>query len=252
MEANTTGSNNVAVGLDSLALNTTASNNTAVGCGALSANTTAGSNTAVGRLSLFDNTTASFNTGLGIESLTNNTTGANNVAVGHQSLCGLTTGSQNVAVGRHTLDAVTTGDNNTVIGDYAGSDAMANIVDSGSNHIILGNNGSAVAKIKIDWTVVSDARDKMNIENVPHGLDFVNQLNPIKFDFKKSRNDATPHGLTRYGFKAQDIMALEGDNPIIINNDDPEHLGYTAANMVPVLVNAIKELKAEIDLLKKK
>ena len=31
-----------------------------------------------------------------------------------------------------------------------------------------------------------------------------------------------------------------------------EHLGYTAGNMLPVLVNAIQELKKEIDLLKNK
>ena len=44
-------------------------------------------------------------------------------------------------------------------------------------------------------------------------------------------------------------MALEGENPVIIDNRDTENLGYTAGNMVPVLVNAIKELKARIEVL---
>jgi len=92
----------------------------------------------------------------------------------------------------------------------------------------------------------------MNIEDVPHGLDFVNQLNPIKYNFKKSREDATPHGKARYGFKAQDILAIEGDNPIIIDNDDAENLKFTNANLVPVLVNAIKELNKKIKVLESK
>ena len=53
-----------------------------------------------------------------------------------------------------------------------------------------------------------------------------------------------------YGFKAQDILALEGDNNVIIDNEQPDHLKYKGEHLVPVLVNAIKELKAEIDKLK--
>ena len=95
-------------------------------------------------------------------------------------------------------------------------------------------------------------RDKINIENVPYGLDFVNQITPIKYNFKKSRENATSHGRKRFGFKAQEILTLEGDNPVLIDNDDEDNLKLTSAYLVPVLVNAIKELKAEIELLKNK
>ena len=47
-------------------------------------------------------------------------------------------------------------------------------------------------------------------------------------------------------------MALEGDNPVIIDNENDQALKYKGEHLVPVLVNAIKELKAEIDELKKK
>jgi hypothetical protein len=47
-------------------------------------------------------------------------------------------------------------------------------------------------------------------------------------------------------------LALEGDNPIIIDNEQPDKLKYNGEALVPVLVNAIKELKAEIELLKNK
>ena len=114
-------------------------------------------------------------------------------------------------------------------------------------------------KIKIDWTVTSDERDKMNFEEVPHGLDFVNQMKPVSFVFKKSREDDTPHGKKRFGFKAQEILELEGDNPVLVNDDDTDNLSLTSAYLIPVLVKAVqeltdqnKEMKAEIEELKKK
>ena len=107
-------------------------------------------------------------------------------------------------------------------------------------------NGSTHAFIKIAFTVTSDLRDTTNFNKVSHGLDFVNQLEPVSFQFKKSREDDTPTGDVRYGFKAQDILALEGDNPIIIDNHDPENLKYKGEHLVPVLVNAIKELTARV------
>ena len=66
-----------------------------------------------------------------------------------------------------------------------------------------------------------------------------------------SREDPVGTGMKKYGFSAQEILELEGDNPIIIDNHDPENLKYKGEHLVPVLVNAIKELKAEIDELKK-
>jgi len=136
------------------------------------------------------------------------------------------------------------------VGWNSGSDAMINFSATAANTIALGNNSMTGSIIKVDWTVTSDLRDKMNIQDVPHGLDFVNQITPIKYDFKKSREDATPHGFTKYGFSAQEILALEGENPIIINNQDTDALKMTNSHLIPVLVNAIKELKAQNDSLK--
>jgi hypothetical protein len=89
----------------------------------------------------------------------------------------------------------------------------------------------------------------MNISNVPHGLDFVSKLEPVSFQFKKDRDTEIPHGNVRYGFKAQDILALEGEDNVIIDNENPDNLKYQGEALVPVLVNAIKELKARIETL---
>ena len=66
-----------------------------------------------------------------------------------------------------------------------------------------------------------------------------------------SREDPVGTGMKKYGFSAQEILELEGDNNVIIDNHDPENLKLTELHLLPVLVNAIKELKAEIDELKK-
>ena len=118
-----------------------------------------------------------------------------------------------------------------------------------SNRVVVGTNDVTNAYIQVAWTVVSDARDKTNIQDVPHGLDFVKQLKPVSYQFKKSRENDTPHGNKRYGFLAQDILDLEGENPVIIDNEKPDKLKYQGESLVPVLVNAIKELSAQVTAL---
>ena len=47
----------------------------------------------------------------------------------------------------------------------------------------------------------------------------------------------------------QDIIALEGDNPVIIDNEQEEKLKYTESHLTPVLVKAIQELSARVEEL---
>ena len=119
-----------------------------------------------------------------------------------------------------------------------------------SNIVGIAHTGVTDAYINVAWTTVSDARDKTNFAPVPHGLSFVTQLEPVSFQFRISRDSEETNGGVRYGFKAQDILALEGDNPVIIDNKHEDKLRYKGEALVPVLVNAIKELKVELDTVK--
>jgi trimeric autotransporter adhesin len=241
------------MGFESLFLNTTGASNTAMGLCAL--NTTGCRNVAVGANVLDANTSGLYNTGVGYSSLTAATTGDQNAAFGINSGNSITDGVGNTLIGSDAGKNIVAGGGNTVLGSLKPDGVYSppyDITGSENNRIVLGSTTVTNAYVKVAWTVTSDARDKMNIESVPHGLDFVNQLNPIKYNFKKSRDDETPHGSARYGFKAQDILALEGENPIIIDNENEDSLKYNGEALVPVLVNAIKELKAEIELLKNK
>jgi hypothetical protein len=225
-------------------------NNVAAGQGALASNTTGEFSSAMGYNALTAQVGGSSNTGFGNSTLATNISGNQNSGFGRNAL-GTTTASDNTGVGYFAGLNISSGSNNICIGSSSGTDAVRSITTN-SNEIVMGNNSNTAAYIKISWTVTSDARDKTCFAPVPHGLDFINSLTPTEYKFKVSREDDTPTGPARYGFKAQDILAAEGENSIIIDNSDPENLKYNADSMIAVLVNAIKELTSRLQALEKK
>jgi len=179
-------------------------------------------------------------------------TGGNNSALGFASLGKITTGANNSAMGFASADELTTGSRNLALGVGAGSGSSPFQPTTQDNRIILGDNNITNAYIRVSFTVTSDKRDKTNFGDVPYGLDFVNKLKPTSYNNVKDRETKEINGKRKYGFLAQDILQLEGDNPIIIDNEDKNRLSYQESNLIPILVNAIQELKAEIELLKAK
>jgi hypothetical protein len=119
-----------------------------------------------------------------------------------------------------------------------------------NNRIIMGHTSVTNAYVQVAWTIVSDARDKAAFAPVPHGLDFVNSLKPTEYQFKENGRDGEADGIKRYGFLAQDVLELEGDNPVIVDTEDLDKLKLKESNLIPVLVNAIQELTAEVQTLK--
>ena len=247
----TTGVGCTAVGVDALKTNSTGTGNSAYGYQALTSSN-GGNNTAMGYQALGSNLTSNSNVAIGYQSLYNHTGGGQNTGCGERSLLANTTGNYNCGLGGRALLQNTTGMANTAISPMDSGGNYSPVFDptTESDRFCMGSTGITNAYIKVAWTVVSDARDKTEIKTVPHGLSFVNQLNPVSFKFRKSREDSTPHGPTRYGFLAQDILALEGVAPVVIDNEQSENLKYTDQNMTAILVKAIQELKAEFDAYK--
>lgn len=166
-----------------------------------------------------------------------------NVGIGYECLEALTDGDQNVAIGSGAGRDITTGDGNVCIGVGAGTSfSPSGQITTGNYKVCIGNNNITDAYVKVAWTVTSDIRDKTNIGDVPHGLEFLSKLKPISYQHVKSRESGTPHGNVRYGYSAQDILALEGEDPVIINNKNDEALTLNETAMIPVLHNAILEL----------
>ena len=159
---NATSFNNTAIG--NFALQSASSNSTALGFGA-GAVSTGFAGTFIGYNSGNLATSGAYNTFVGSESGQAVTTGGNNVLIGYRAGIGnfggsLTTGSNNVLIGTNGLD----------------------VTSSLSNTVILG--GSSITTLACNVTSItslSDARDKKDVEVLPVGLDFINELNPVKF-----------------------------------------------------------------------
>jgi hypothetical protein len=106
----------------------------------------------------------------------------------------------------------------------------------------------------------SDGRYKQNVVSLQSGLDVIEKLNPVTFNWKDHDIHNFESG-TQVGFIAQEVKEVLADTPYLdsvikrneLKRDDgsvEEFYGMADAKLIPVLVNAIKELKAEIDLLK--
>jgi hypothetical protein len=232
--------------------------NTVLGYDSLSANTIGQNNTAIGAFVLNSNTAGSGNIGIGNNSLTLGTNNNDNIGIGLNALSNIT-GNQNIKIGNRILNDAFTGDNNILIG--YGSVTSSNTV---SNEITLGNAEidtlrCATATI----SVLSDARDKTDIDTLKVGLDFVEKLNPITF--KWDRRDKYENGIRdgskkehklNTGFIAQDLKKLQDDNSLhhldLVYESNPDKLEAKYGNLIPVLVKAIQDLSTEVKELKSK
>jgi hypothetical protein len=270
---NTSGSDNTFIGFQASTYNTEGSNNISMGSRAGFSNTTGCYNTFFGRYAGRNNTTGSHNNFNGCSAGCANTTGCNNTFFGRGAgqlnttgsnnffvgLCAgqlNTTGSTNLFLGRYAGLATTTGSNNIFFGHNAGRTSVTPsglaCITTECNRIIMGNADHTCAQIQIAWTTVSDARDKCIYGAINRGLGFLKNVNPIEFAFKDriTGDLKDPAGKRRYGFSAQDILALEGDQPVIVSTENPEQLQMTNDHLIPILVNAVKELSAQVDELK--
>ncbi len=87
----------------------------------------------------------------------------------------------------------------------------------------------------------SDARLKKNIIDFTEGLNFVNKMRPVRYQWKSN----SKHDI---GFIAQDIEKIA---PELTGTDDKGIKRIDYAKMVPILVKAIQEQQIQIDQLKK-
>ena len=108
------------------------------------------------------------------------------------------------------------------------------------------------------WTIVSDERVKTNVNPYTKGLETILAINPITYDYNgKAGFDSTI--TNNIGIIAQDVINIipESINTYHakLNEDDKEKTelyNFDSHALTFILINAIKELKAEIDLLKSK
>jgi hypothetical protein len=98
----------------------------------------------------------------------------------------------------------------------------------------------------------SDERLKNDITDLQYGLNEILQLRPVSYNWK---NDTINQG-KQFGFIAQEVQEIMPEliSEFTTTEDEEEvvRLGLDKEGIYATLVNAIKELKAEIELLKQK
>ena len=219
-------------------------------------------------------TTANDNVGIGLEagrgaSSGNGPTGSHNVYVGSGAAEDVTGATNCTAVGMAALRELQTANNSMGLGHDAGRDASpSGRINDDSNIICLGDNNITALYCADTSISSSDSRDKTDVTDFTHGLSWVNSLRPVTYKWDKrtwygsgvegaaDEFYGTPDGSKKkssvnIGFLAQEMQAVEqthgygnsnDDSLIVYNNCDETSLGIKYERLVPVLVNAIKEL----------
>jgi hypothetical protein len=263
LTAITTGIYNVAIGSRAGVGVVTGTNNIFIGRETGSNSTTGEGSTFIGSFA-GSNTTASYTTALGYYS--GRYAGANSISIGYEA--GYSgTGSSNVLIGAQAGYNVT-GGNNTVIGHQAQGSGTATtgvnntILGRGasssstsvSNEVTLGNGSISGLRCNVQTiSSLSDGRDKTEVEDLPLGLDFIDTLRPVKFKWE-TRDGNGKDGTYDAGFIAQDLQTAQSASDAaylnMVMDENPDRLEARYGQLIPALVQAIKDLKAEIDTLK--
>jgi len=107
----------------------------------------------------------------------------------------------------------------------------------------IGTTGGTVV-----GTQTSDERIKNILGPVSYGLDAIKAINPVEFTLKDDAEQTK-----RIGFIAQQVQPIVPesvyDTKEIIVEGEPTKLGMEYVALIPVLVNAVKELSAKCDAL---
>lgn len=115
---------------------------------------------------------------------------------------------------------------------------------NGNNSIVASVSNTGV------YTQLSDSRAKEEVHILNYGLREILLLNPVAYKWK---NDCNKIKRKELGLIAQDVKKII---PEVVSelqdaeNKNKEFLGLDYTKLIPVLINAIKELKLEIEDLK--
>jgi len=286
-----------------------ADNNTLIGVEAGNDLTTGGDNVAIGYKALDEShADADSNIAIGTSAMGGTHTGTRvlyNVAIGKEALSGaLDAGDSNIAIGYSAGSTLTTGDHNVLIGQMSGS-YDGNDITLGSANVLIGNyNKVSAADVTHEvvlgyyvtgqghdtitigegttdlecsfhdtsWSNPSDVRYKEDIQDEVVGLDFINDLRPVTYLWKKEKDVPKEHasyvegsdkrvmnGKYNHGFIAQEVKeSIDKHSGIkegfsLWKEDATEDRQRVAPSaLIPILTKAVQELSTELEDLKKK
>ena len=248
----TTGASNIGIGGNTIggaSAGVTGSNNIGIGDISLFLLTSGTNNIAVGVSSQLYTTTGSYNTSVGVSALNSNGSASNNTAVGYQAGAGITTGGSNVYVGYAATQSGVAVTGEIVVG--------ASITGKGSNTAFIGGTSGAYNGANLTvWSITSDQRIKKNIVDNNIGLDKINAIQVRNFEYRLpeeitevAQDQAVDKQGMQLGVIAQELQQVL---PECVKTESTGVLTVNADNLTWYMINAIKELKTEVDSLKSK
>jgi hypothetical protein len=134
---------------------------------------------------------------------------------------------------------------NVGIGDTNPADKLTVngvVAPSADNTYTLGKNGARWSAVwSANGTIqTSDARLKTNIKALPYGLNEIMQMHPVSYNWIDNSSQGNKIGLI-----AQEVEKLVPE--VVVGNEQTEMLGMNYGELVPVLINAVKEQQQQIE-----
>jgi len=273
LDSITTGYGNTAIGYEAMLDSTEAIANVAVGYRALTNLIDGDFNVGIGRYALYTCTTGNRNIAIGASALYALTTTLGNIGIGFSAGIAATTATELVLIGYSAGSAITTGAKNTIVGYNAGSSittgsnltvvgyAAAASSATATNEVTLGDaNVTTLRCATTTITAISDVRDKANITDLELGLEFLKDLRPRRFTWKRRATSEDGSlgegelGADEAGFIAQELDAIQDKHSAawmgLVGKANPDRWETTPGKLLPVVVRAIQELAAENESLR--
>jgi hypothetical protein len=260
--ANTVGNQNVFIGAESGESNLDGAMNTFAGRRAGKINSSGNENTFIGCYAGQNNTIGDHNSFLGVTTGNSNTTGEENTFLGAHAGYFNTTGSNNTYVGNFAGQYSTTGSNNVFIGFNADAltSTLTNAIAIGSgtivnasNQTIIGNTSMTSIGGQVGWSTFSDRRLKKNITPETLGLDFILDLNPVRYEYKAEGQS----GIVYSGLIAQEVELSAANlnttfSGVVRPQNEDNHYSLRYSEFVIPLIKAIQEQNQKIEELEEK
>ena len=265
----TTGAFNTHVGYQAGIRATTTNANCLIGRGTGGPQTGNGANNLIGTSCGNSMTSAYYNQALGSSCLTSVTDGYNNIAIGHDAGLVVTTGNHNIYMGYKTIASSNSETNTILIGM---GDGINNFSSGGSDNIRIGKRTSYIHtdNDSASFSTGSDERWKKNIADNSVGLDFINELRTVTYNWKKHSEldntfseydstdvDSPDDTKLKYGLIAQEVKTAMDTHSVNekfegwradSSHPDGKQMVSNDAFVIP-LIKAVQELTTRIKAL---
>jgi len=149
-------------------------------------------------------------------------------------------------LGASEYDTFTVADGNFII------DSNAEVTSS--THVPRSSNAYDLGSTTRRWRTVysinalntSDRNEKKNISSSDLGLNFINSLNPVKYNWVWDNDDSPIH----YGLIAQEVNEIASNENVAIVHKENDNWSMAYNELISPMIKAIQELSDEVNQLK--